>query len=74
MPVRGNKRKRLESVAHQLAMESLQENDFFSLSADFRKRSDIAKLSISGSFLDATLSPDKSLGKYLNVHFSYFRG
>ncbi|KAF8767592.1 Protein ECT2 like protein [Argiope bruennichi] len=59
MPIRGNKRKRLESVAHQLAIES-QENELFSMNNDLRRKVE-AKLSISGSFLDATFSPDKSL-------------
>ncbi|GIY99693.1 protein ECT2 [Caerostris extrusa] len=59
MPIRGNKRKRLESVAHQLALES-QENDMFSMNPDLKRKTD-PKLSISGSFLDATFSPDKSL-------------
>lgn len=59
--VRGNKRKRLESVAHQLALGSVQETDFCSTPRDNkRKTSDVAKLSISGSFLDATLSPEKT--------------
>ncbi|XP_015908108.1 protein ECT2 isoform X2 [Parasteatoda tepidariorum] len=59
MPIRGNKRKRLESVARQLARESLQENEIFC--PDLRRKSEVAKLSISGSFLDATMSPDRPL-------------
>ncbi|XP_071034057.1 protein ECT2 [Parasteatoda tepidariorum] len=59
MPIRGNKRKRLESVARQLILESLQENEIFC--PEPKKKSEIGKLSISGSFLDATMSPDKSL-------------
>ncbi|GFT90886.1 protein ECT2 [Nephila pilipes] len=59
MPIKGNKRKRLESVAHQLALES-QENEIYSINTELRRKTE-AKLSISGSFLDATLSPDKTL-------------
>ncbi|XP_035205764.1 protein ECT2-like isoform X2 [Stegodyphus dumicola] len=59
MPVRGNKRKRLESVARQLAVEGC---DYFSINSDVKRKSDITgKMSLSGSYLDATLSPDKSL-------------
>ncbi|KAG8199527.1 hypothetical protein JTE90_009369 [Oedothorax gibbosus] len=60
MPIRGNKRKRLESVAHQLAIES-QEHDFFNVYSDYKRRPTEERLSISGSFLDATFSPDKTL-------------
>lgn len=66
MPTRGNKRKRLDTVAHMLATE--HDKELYSLKPDIycHRRSDLnARLSISGaSFLDATFSPEKSLGLY----------
>lgn len=74
LPVRGNKRKRLENVAHQLARESTQETDFLMSIPDSKKRFDSAKLSMSGSFLDATFSPEKSLGiNYFCIVFLMIR-
>ncbi|XP_022238533.1 protein ECT2-like [Limulus polyphemus] len=58
---RGYKRKRhKESVAHQLALEVAQEELDPLVGAPEHKRrsSERASLSVSGSFLDATFSPD----------------
>lgn len=63
MPVRGNKRKRLESVAHMLAMENIGDIEHYNIKPESN-----FKLSCSGgSILDATLSPEKSLGLYFST-------
>ena len=60
MPVRGNKRKRFETYAHMLATEAIADPDYYSVKSEAN-----FKLSLSGaSILDATLSPEKSLGRY----------
>lgn len=59
----GNKRKRLEDVAHQLAMEPIGDIEHYNM-----KIENNFKLSCSGaSLLDATLSPEKSLGLYFST-------
>lgn len=67
MPVRGNKRKRLESVAHLLAMENIGDFEHYNIKTEAN-----FKLSCSGgSILDATLSPEKSLGLYFYYYISH---
>lgn len=56
----GNKRKRLEDVAHRLAIGDIEHYNI--------KTEKNFKLSCSGaSLLDATLSPEKSLGLYFST-------